>query len=130
MLDIFKQAEAERKAEEREKRLAALPSWATERGGIDDLKFCAEFAEVSDETRDSTRFRCVNGRFYSMNGYISDPEMISEIQWELSKLNGLANVGKKAESLLKSLKGYCPAGKAALFCSRRANTSSPQSLWA
>ena len=104
---LNKQAEAERKAEEREKRLAALPSWATERGGIDDLKFCAEFAEVSDETRDSTRFRYVNGRFYSMNGYISDPEMISDIQWELSKLNGLVNVGKKAESLLKSLKGYC-----------------------
>jgi len=75
-----------------------LPGWYDGKY-INEVEFCKEF--LSEKP-----LKCVGGRFYSVDGAISDNKIAGEIY---DKLSGFvtSNIAKKSENIMKALKYQC-----------------------
>ncbi len=75
-----------------------LPGWYDGKY-VNEVEFCKEF--LNDKP-----LKCVGGRFYSVDGAVSDNKIAGEIY---DKLSGFvtSNIAKKSENILKALKYQC-----------------------
>lgn len=97
-----KETEKEQKLMERQKKKEHLvqmrqdfPIWIKE-GTINEVIFCKEYQK-------RTGIRCINGQFYTINGFISEDKIKSSIQKMISPFID-EKLSQKTEALFKALK--------------------------
>ena len=75
-----------------------LPLWLNERGGIDEVKFCDMFIKREE-------LKCINKKFYSIDGLIADEEIESKIHAIISP-HIKQRIARRVQDLVNALKIY------------------------
>jgi len=75
------------------------PLWLSEKNSINEVIFCEDFVSKRP-------LKCINGRFYGVDGEISDNVINYQIAMKLTKFI-TSNISRRVKNLFEALKLYC-----------------------
>ena len=75
------------------------PAWLNDKGIVNEVRFCQELVE-------KTPLICVKGKFYGLDGHISDDIISRDISIKLTEFV-TSNISRKVKNLLEALKLHC-----------------------
>lgn len=75
------------------------PCWLTKKGTVDEVAFCREFNEKMP-------LKCIKGRFYGLDGVVSDDVISHEISEMLTEYVS-TSISRKVKSLTEALRLCC-----------------------
>ena len=75
------------------------PAWLNDKGIVNEVRFCQEFVEKMP-------LICVKGKFYGLDGQISDDTISRDISIKLTEFV-TSNISRKVKNLLEALKLHC-----------------------